>query len=243
MRLVGVDLAWKPENNGTAIAIGWLDGGSVAVEAIHGAVIGFADVVATILEVEPMGVAVDGPLIINNLVGQRTCEKALAKVYGGRRAGCHACNRTRYPDAAPVALSQRLAGEGYRHLAAAGTAKYQIEIYPHPALIELFDLPQRLAYKKGDPDTRRSGQMRLAGLIRELQYAAVLQLGIPSAFAAYLDPTTIATLRGAALKANEDALDALICLYICALYAHGAPHRVFGDETDGYIVVPSGCVV
>src|SRR5262245_25657662 len=132
MRLVGVDLAWNPERNGSAIAVGWLDGNSVTVVEVHGAVVGFANVVTTVLAVEPVGVAVDGPLIINNTTGQRTCEKALAKVYASRRAGCHACNQTRLPDAAPVALSQRLSAEGYRHLAAPGTRKYQIEIYPHP---------------------------------------------------------------------------------------------------------------
>jgi predicted RNase H-like nuclease len=243
MRLAGVDLAWKPDKNGTAVAVGSLDGDRVNVEAIHRAVVGLSAVVATILADEPFGVAVDGPLIINNIGGQRACEKALTRRYGARRAGCHACNQTRYPDAATVALSRHLATLGYRHLATAGTGKYQIEIYPHPALIEMFDLPQRLSYKKGDPAVRRTGQIRLAGLLRALRRSAVLQLIIPNTFDAYLDPATIATLQGAALKANEDALDALVCLYVCALYAHGAPRRIFGDETDGYIVVPSGCVV
>jgi predicted RNase H-like nuclease len=62
----------------------------------------------------------------------------------------------------------------------------------HPALIEIFDLPHRLLYKKGE-----------------------------------------------ALKANEDALDSLICLYVCGLYAIGASMRIFGDTVDGYVVVPT----
>src|SRR5262245_52017219 len=201
MRLVGVDLAWKPENNGTAIAVGWLDGDGIIVEAVHHAVMGLAGAVARILAVEPLGVAVDGPLIINNTDGQRACEKALAKVYGSRRAGCHACNQTRYPDEAPVALSRHLSREGYRHLGEADNGKYQIEVYPHPALIEMFDLPQRLPYKKGDRDARRIGQIRLAGLVRELDRSPVLRLIISNSFDAYLDPLRIATLKGAALKA------------------------------------------
>ena len=182
MRLAGVDLAWKPERNGTAIATGSLDGDRVNVEAIHRAIVGLSAVVETILADEPAGVAVDGPLIINNAAGQRSCEKALTRMYGARRAGCHACNQTRYPDAATVALSRHLEARGYRHLGAAGTGKYQIEIYPHPALIEMFDLPQRLRYKKGAPDARRSGQIRLAGLIRDLQHSAMLRLIIPNTF-------------------------------------------------------------
>jgi predicted RNase H-like nuclease len=129
MRLAGVDLAWKPEKNGTAIAVGSLDRDHVNVEAIYRAVVGLSAVVETILADEPSGVAVDGPLIINNAAGQRSCEKALTRMYGARRAGCHACNQTRYPDAATVALSRHLATHGYRHLAT-GTGKFQIEIYP-----------------------------------------------------------------------------------------------------------------
>src|SRR5258705_4699505 len=49
MRLVGVDLAWKPEKNGTAIAVGSLDGDGVNVEAIHRAVVGVSAVVEAIL--------------------------------------------------------------------------------------------------------------------------------------------------------------------------------------------------
>ena len=62
MRLVGVDPAWKPETNGSAIAVGRLNGATLDVEQIHGAVFGLACVAATILAAEPDGVAIDGPL-------------------------------------------------------------------------------------------------------------------------------------------------------------------------------------
>jgi predicted RNase H-like nuclease len=243
MRLAGVDFAWKPEENGTAIAVGWFENARLEVETIHRRVVGLTEVVRAILAPDPLGVAIDGSLIINNKTGQRACERALAKVYGSRGAGCHASNQTRYPDAASVALSRRLSADGYRHLGDAAAGKYQIEIYPHPALIEMFNLPQRLKYKKGAPAARRDGQVRLAALLRGLERSSILRLVVPSEFDAYMDPQTIATLRGNALKTNEDVLDALVCLYVCALYAQGARRRIFGDEADGYIVVPSGCVV
>jgi predicted RNase H-like nuclease len=49
MRLAGVDLAWKPEKNGTAIAVGSLDRDHVNVEAIYRAVVGLSAVVETSL--------------------------------------------------------------------------------------------------------------------------------------------------------------------------------------------------
>jgi len=46
---------------------------------------------------------------------------------------------------------------------------WQIECYPHAALLELFQLPYRLAYKKGAVAARVSGQQQLAQLLLSLQ--------------------------------------------------------------------------
>jgi predicted RNase H-like nuclease len=239
VRLIGVDPAWKPENNGSAVAVGRLNGAMLEVEHIHGALFGLSRIAATILAAEPHGIAIDGPLIIENQTGRRACEKALSKVYASKHAGCHTTNRTLYPDAAVVALSRQLEHAGYRHLGAAHTDRFQIEMYPHPALIEMFDLPHRLLYKKGNVDSKRGGQVVLASLLRRLERSSVLELKVPVAFDAFLQPSTIMQLRGDALKANEDALDSLICLYVCGLYAIGASMRLFGDALDGYVVVPA----
>lgn len=239
MRLIGVDPAWKPDSNGSAVAVGRLNGAVLEVERVHGALFGLSCLIETILAAEPNGVAVDGPLIIENVAGRRECERALSKVYARKHAGCHTANKTLYPEAAVVALSRRLHDSGYRHLGDARSDRFQIEIYPHPALIEIFDLPQRLLYKKGNVDAKRGGQVVLASLLRSLEQSNVLALRIPDLFAAHLDSTTIMQLRGGALKANEDALDSLICLYVCGLYAIGASMQIFGDTVDGYVVVPA----
>jgi predicted RNase H-like nuclease len=79
----------------------------------------------------------------------------------------------------------------------------------------------------------------LASLLRGLERSTVLGLRVPLAFDAFLQPSTIMQLRGDALKANEDTLDALICLYVCGLYAIGASMQIFGDALAGYVVVPA----
>ena len=119
MRLVGVDPAWKPETNGSAVAVGRLNGTTLEVEQIHGALFGLSRIAERILAAEAHGVAIDGPLIIENQMGRRECEKALSKVYASKHAGCHTSNRTLYPEAAVVALSRQLHDAGYRHLGAA----------------------------------------------------------------------------------------------------------------------------
>ncbi|RLA31128.1 MAG: DUF429 domain-containing protein, partial [Gammaproteobacteria bacterium] len=49
----------------------------------------------------------------------------------------------------------------------------------------------------------------------------------------------ISTLQPSALKHNEDGLDAIICLYIAAVYSTGSNYQCFGDSETGYIIVPS----
>jgi predicted RNase H-like nuclease len=175
-------------------------------------------------------------LIIPNVTGQRACERALSVHYGKMGASCHASNLTLYPDAASVALSRKLEEHNSKHL---GTKKWQIECYPHPAIIEIFGLPERLKYKKGRVAEKKAGQKQLASLILDLSNSPTLPLHLGSDVREFIDPAHIEGLRGKALKSNEDMLDAIVCLYVAGLYAIGARHKVFGDTTSGYIWVPA----
>jgi predicted RNase H-like nuclease len=49
------------------------------------------------------------------------------------------------------------------------------------------------------------------------------------------------SLRGAALKSNEDALDAIVCAYIAYYYWFwgSTGTHLFGDLESGYIIVPT----
>lgn len=127
----------------------------------------------------------------------------------------------------------------FLHLGRSDQDKWQFECYPHPAIVELFGLEQRLAYKKGSVEERREGQACLASLIKTLEGRSSLSLNIKEDLSYLLDGACIASLQGQALRDNEDSLDAITCLYIAGLYASGYAMRVFGDIHDGYIVVPS----
>jgi predicted RNase H-like nuclease len=155
------------------------------------------------------------------------------------KASCHASNLGLYPDAASSRLADMLSAAGYEHLGAPSRGKWQIECYPHPAIIELFGLPERLLYKKGSVGEKRAGQVQLARYLQALGSSQVLPLRLGSSLAAVVDEATILARRGKALKRNEDALDAIICTYIGALYARGAPCHCFGSAADGYIYVPA----
>ena len=238
--IAGVDLAWQGHRNPTAIAVGRIANGAVAVTGVVENLHGFDAVASALDSVDGLhGVAVDGPLIIRNPSGQRPCERGIAVAYGGRKASCHACNLTLFPASNGVLLGDHLHAAGFSHMATPGQ-KWQLECYPHPALIEIFQLPERLLYKKGQVADKRQGQAELAGLLLSLAQSQRMALTISSSFLPYLDTQRIHSLRGAALKHNEDVLDAIVCLYIAALYQAGNSERVFGCTEHGYIFVPQG---
>ncbi|MGF1713167.1 DUF429 domain-containing protein [Vibrio kagoshimensis] len=236
MKLAGIDLAWHGEKNPSAIAIGSLNGKSLKLERLEPAIFGMSEITSLIeSETEIFGIAIDAPLVIENQTGQRDCEKSLSRDYGARKASCHTSNLSLYPDALSVNLSTSLASLGYQHLS---SEKWQIECYPHPAIIECFGLPERLAYKKGSVAEKKQGQSKLASFILSLQNSAVLSLQIPEEINMLLSESYIQSLKGAALKSNEDALDSIICLYIAGLYQLRAASVTYGDKDTGYIWVP-----
>jgi predicted RNase H-like nuclease len=241
-RVAGIDLAWSTEKNGSGIAIGLLSDKQVILEELHCGVIGLNNVTDILDHTQKLqGVAVDAPLIIENKKGARPCEEALNEVYRARWAGCYPSNQSLFPDASSVKLSKWLESRRMPHLGAGNESGWQIECYPHPAIIELFGLKKRHKYKKGTLEEKQQGQIELAHYIQSLGSSSTLSLRIPDAFSAFLDSGHIQKLSGQGLKHNEDALDALICLYIAGLYAIGKEMVIFGDSEEGYIVVPAYC--
>lgn len=236
--IAGVDLAWMGRKNPTAIAVGCYESAAVSLITVIENLVGTPSVILALDSVEELhGVAIDGPLVITNATGQRRCENSVSSTYGSRKASCHTSNLIRFPDAAGTQVSAHLSAKGFKHLAAADR-RWQLECYPHPALIEMFGRSERLPYKKGIVALRRSGQVELGSLILALERSPVLPLIIPHVYRSHFDGDNINVLRGRELKHNEDVLDAIICMYIGALYQHGVRERVHGSAKTGYIYVP-----
>lgn len=112
-----------------------------------------------------------------------------------------------------------------------------LEVYPHPALIEAFSLPERLAYKAKPqlgPEGRRRGLRTLARLLASLERADPPLIG-----ARVVVPSDV---RGRGAKAIEDQLDARVAAWVAAVWARHGPSRMrlFGDAERGHIAVPIG---
>ena len=183
-------------------------------------------------------VAVDAPTLIPNPTGMRVPDRLAHQHYGRYHAGCYPANQNRPFAQRLVAFGQALEARGLAHAPAVvpqALGRYQIEVFPHPAMVNLFQLPHILKYKKGRLAERQTELGRLRQLILTVLPDLDPALNITSA-----DLPTIPS-TGRELKAVEDRLDSLICAYVAAHYWWWGPARnqVLGSLAEGYIVVPT----
>lgn len=186
-------------------------------------------------------VAVDAPLLVPNNTGTRPCDRELSRIYRKTQAQAYPANRQRLgPVVRGEVLVQELGCCGFSHsphVEARKPVRQVVEVYPHPAMIELFDLPQILRYKARPGRSlafRWSELRRYRRLLRSLEKA---EPALEAREILTLEPTG---RRGRALKALEDLLDALFCAYVALHLWYWGPrgYRCFGHAESGYILVP-----
>lgn len=181
----------------------------------------------------PDVIAVDAPLIVPNQTGQRVPETLIGRAYGRYGASAHTSNR-KNPHFNPP-RAQALAdsmGWDIDPNAPAGNRPLCIEVYPHPALVGLFELPQRILYKKGTD--RRTGFLQLAECLESIG-----ELRLSESTRWQETRGVIAAPRPGDLNRIEDEIDAILCAHLAWLWRHrrSALH-VYGSVVEGYIVAP-----
>jgi predicted RNase H-like nuclease len=243
---IGVDLAWQSDRNHSGLA--------VLRQTERGAELGtYAQGIARLDAVmafihhhagEDTVVAVDAPLLINNVTGQRACERSLSQKYGGRHASTHSSNLTLYPNAGSVRAAKALEQAGFQHPnrfpQPMSHGKWFFEVYPHAAQIVLFDLPRIIRYKKGRVQEKRAGLEVLRSHMRETLTRAQPALEMNAQLENLLG-VDLESLRGQALKYYEDILDAVFCAYLALYFWYWGMerHEIFGDFQEGYILNPT----
>lgn len=255
MRVVlGIDAAWtQQEPSGVALIAdkgsGWmlieaaasyaafLDAGGAAAPVLRhrGSIANAGSLIAAAKEKAGAivdVVAVDMPLSITPIVGRRASENVISTLYGARHASTHTPSVTR-----PGKLSDELR-EGFERIGYPLTVKDPVspallEVYPHPALIELAAADRRLPYKQSKirkywPDM--APLARRANLLRTWSDIVGL-LDVEISGVADALPLPPMDARGYELKAFEDALDAVICAWVGACALTGKA-RAYGDESS-----------
>lgn len=234
MLFLGIDLGWTVGASGLATLR--LDGDRLLLTdsrlaATH------ADVVRWVEEQAADGpalLAIDAPTIIRNPAGQRPGERELNEVFRRHLLNCHPANLGRPFAALTTGLSNTFEQRGFLHadrIAPRVPGRYQIEVFPHAAIVRLFGLQHRIRYKKGNVAERAAALNQLRNLMRGMD-----RLSPPC----ITGPLPEVPLAGRARKAVEDRLDAIVCAYVGAHYWWwgAARNTVFGDAEGGFLVVP-----
>ena len=187
-------------------------------------------------------IGIDMPTIVRNATGNRRCERELTAVFRANHAAPHPANLRRFPDGGRARrMVDALAPDGVVEVLDVRPHDARIvalEVFPHPAHIRLFALARIFAYKK-------KARPWSAVLAEWSRYRAALTLLAAADPPLLLDARIPVTVEARGYKRWDDTLDAISCAYIAAFiwrWGIAPPHnRVFGDLSDGYIVVPD-CV-
>ncbi len=254
MKFIGIDLGWSSGASGLC-CLTWQNNQLELIECDRqqslNDILTWID--TQVSPTEPAIVAVDAPTIIANLTGMREADKLTHKHFGRYHAGCYPANLSRPFAQKTLEFGLCLEARGFVHAPIIETQKlgrYQIEVFPHPATINLFKLDKIIKYKKGKLAERQLELMKLCQYIIDILPNLEPSLNLEKiqtknprseAFICGSNlpeiPTSVATL-----KALEDQLDALLCAYIGAHWWYWGRERnlVLGDRTTGYIVIPQG---
>lgn len=247
--VLGIDAAWTIRNpSGVAVAAdcgdGWhLVAAAPAYAAFHA--LAGSDPTdkfdaerllqdTTRLAGTPPGlVALDMPIMGELITARRVSDNAISAAYGARAAGTHSPSALR-PGPLAVDMLTALTRAGFPLLcdnpvSGPGT----IEVYPHPALIELTGAARRLPYKvhnRGKYWPLHSAADRRQALLAQWSaIVAALETVLKGSTEHLPLPPVDAPLR--ALKAFEDTLDAVVCAWVATTVVDGAAHP-FGDAAS-----------
>jgi predicted RNase H-like nuclease len=183
-------------------------------------------------------VAIDMPLSRRPILGRRRADNNVSVAYGAKKCGMHSPSATR-PGALGAALREGFAQAGYPLLTEKSGQRGVIEVYPHPALVELAGAAERLPYKvakarrywpEANPAERRRNLYR-----QWAEIVGLLEKQI-SGIEAVLKPLPH-DASGLLMKAYEDMLDAVVCAWVGTRFLERTA-KAFGDA-DSAIWIPT----
>jgi predicted RNase H-like nuclease len=241
MKFLGIDLGWSSGASGLSCLV-WQDGKLMLTDLQR--ILDLADLFtwidAQLPPDAPGMVAVDAPTLIPNATGMRLCDRLAHKYFGKYHAGCYPANLGLPFAQRTVGFGLSLEARGFHHaptIQPQQLGRFQIESFPHPAIVHLFHLDRILKYKKGTVAERRLELARLRAYICDR--LPLLDPPLDVCRSAIGIPEI--PIKGTELKAVEDQLDSIICAYIAAHWWYWGLERnqVLGDLAEGYIVVPT----
>ena len=228
---LGLDLGWTSGATGIAVVDGsgrLRSSGRVRTDdEIAGWVSG--------LDGRLVVVAVDAPVVVPNEQGHRLAERLVGRAFGAYGASAHvASRRTLGGEPRAMRLARRFGWDVDPDRDTGGPPPVCVEVYPHAAMVGLFGLGYRLAYKKGGATKRLAGFAQLVG---HLEAVPELALGQSSRWRQLASMASDPAPGD--LDRVEDEIDAVVCAHVAWLWHHRRDRlRVYGTAEEGFIVAP-----
>lgn len=234
MKFIGVDLAWS-YNNLTGVVVLSYENNVLRLEEVD--VVTSDEEILSFIDGEDVNhVAIDAPLIVPNKRGRRPAEDVCSKLFRRFEAGPYPANRSWLERDGKIRgeeISKKLVKKGFVQdpYLRSGFENVFFEVYPHPAMVVLFDLVKSLKYKQGKNRSYQDRYEAFDVLVSNLKTLEVEGVS-------FLDED-YASYKGKALKRFEDKVDAFVCAYIAYYnYSYNDSCLVMGDLDKGYILSP-----
>lgn len=239
---IGLDLAWSPKKES---GICWLSGDSaesLRCTRLTAEVSNMEAIAEEISRVDgSVVVSIDAPVLYSP---ERNVEREIARRFGKYKASAHSPHpHVKAGRKAGIDLGEALCERGFTCdprslLDGERPTRTAVEVYPHTIHVRLFELAERLKYKKGRVAEKKAGlleyQWRLETLIRKVAPRVLDCVDVQRA----LHPETACDARGKSLKRLDDTLDGLTCaLAAWLMWKQPEGWEMIGD-LNGYIVVP-----
>lgn len=235
---VGIDLAWGTRNPSGLAMLEWREDRLCEVAPTQ---LGYSDeeICLSIAErdvCDTLIIAIDAPLVVPNLTGERPVEGEMRRRFARYHAACHPANRRLLGEPPRgerlcALLAERLNVQVAPAPPVRQACRVAFEVYPHAAMVRLFRLPRILEYKARSGRGlayRREQMQRYVGLLKQLP---VPKLYLP-------DWLSEVPETPAGLKRFEDRLDALFCAWLAArAWWYGG--EVLGEAHTGTIWLPA----
>jgi predicted RNase H-like nuclease len=185
-------------------------------------------------------IAVDMPLSRKEIKGRRASDIGVSKRFGAAKCTTHSPSVER-PGKVSAAFSKACEARGYFLITSVGSRlRLRLaEVYPHPALLRLLNVNERVPYKVGKTKTywrNASLGTRYDNVSNELQKIVDGLENVIAGVRIEAEPALAAIGGFAPLKPAEDMIDAIICAWIGATILEGAAEPI-GDE-DSAIWIP-----
>ena len=221
MRIVGIDPAWGYRN---------LDGLCFLEDRhfIKTLLLPGTETAREVLAFAPDRIALDAPIVVPNETGGRPADRLVASHFHAQKIACYPGNRKNC--ARILELVEELTTAGFTATPDPSSPKTLTEVYPHLTIVRLFDLPERLLYKKGRVAQKRIVFKKLQALIRS--YLGEKQFTF--------SPQIEVLLSSPWTKGIEDQTDAVLCALNEHLHvsSRGRATTHLGCEKSGFIVYP-----